>query len=296
MGRAAEALRGEAVNSRTAPRAATWLLERLGAGSRGGSSRFEPLIGDLLEQFQGGRSRLWYWRQAVGALAIDGARTLRIHAPTFIAAVVVGCGSIWLWNWACAYAFGPLYENLSAISRHPWTSQAALRIAGMQLHALLGDALLLATVWAVTRIHRPHPRAVLVALVFAMSAPSLPGFARLVIHTATVSPSSVTSWVPVLMSLAFPAVCTLAAGLWAIRTPRFADMDVLTRVVAAVAVAVFVLVALAHRAQLVGELTYTLRVANVFALLDIGSIAYLAFLLWRQNSTSQRVRSRGQDR
>lgn len=47
------------------PRAATWLLERFGS-----RSRFEPRIGDLVEQFEQGRSRLWYWRQAMGALAV----------------------------------------------------------------------------------------------------------------------------------------------------------------------------------------------------------------------------------
>lgn len=59
------------MTSRPAPRAATWLLERVG-----GRSRFEPLIGDLVEQFEDGRSRLWYWWQAVGTLAIDLAREM----------------------------------------------------------------------------------------------------------------------------------------------------------------------------------------------------------------------------
>jgi hypothetical protein len=51
------------------PRVATWLLRNFGC-----SSQTESVIGDLVEQYQRGRSRIWYWRQ-VGIALVVGAQT-----------------------------------------------------------------------------------------------------------------------------------------------------------------------------------------------------------------------------
>jgi hypothetical protein len=47
----------------------SWLLGRLVSGSNG-----EALAGDLIEQRQNGRSSGWFWRQAVVAIVLSGAR------------------------------------------------------------------------------------------------------------------------------------------------------------------------------------------------------------------------------
>jgi hypothetical protein len=47
---------------RPTPRLALWLLERLVPDA-------EPLAGDLAEEYVGGRSRWWVWRQVIGAIA-----------------------------------------------------------------------------------------------------------------------------------------------------------------------------------------------------------------------------------
>ena len=57
------------------PKLATWVLRRLG-------SHNEALAGDLLEEYQRGRSKLWYWRQvliavSVGQLRAGGSRLRR---------------------------------------------------------------------------------------------------------------------------------------------------------------------------------------------------------------------------
>jgi hypothetical protein len=54
------------------PKAATWLLQRLGAGWHS-----ESLAGDLIEQYAQGRSRLWYWQQVVLAIVLARARAMR---------------------------------------------------------------------------------------------------------------------------------------------------------------------------------------------------------------------------
>ena len=53
---------------------ATWMLEHLTFGSRN-----ESLSGDLLEEFQSGRSVGWYWRQALSAIAVSFSSKFRAY-------------------------------------------------------------------------------------------------------------------------------------------------------------------------------------------------------------------------
>ena len=273
------------MSSRSAPRAATWLLERVG-----GRSRIDPLIGDLVEQFEAGRSRLWYWRQAVGTVAIDLAHTLRSHAFSFIAAVAAGFALIWLLDAGYSYALRPLRENLTTVSQHPWTAQAVLLVAGMVMCGLLTDVLIVVTVCVVTRIHRSHPRAVLSIFAAAVTVRYVPGLARLLIHAATdprFTAPLVSRHLHLMMPVAWQALCILAAGLWVLRRPRFTGMGRLTYVVAILAGSLCVLAGLARAAGLVGELTYTLHEQYISDMLNIASVAYLVLLLWRPNPVSR---------
>jgi hypothetical protein len=275
------------MSSRTVPRVATWLLERVG-----GRSRFEPLIGDLVEQFEAGHSRLWYWRQAVGALAIDLAQMLRLQAFSFIAAVAVGSVLIRLADAGYSYVFQPFHEHLSAVSH--WSAEAVLRVAGVEICGVLANALIFATAWVVTRIHRAHPRAVLSVCAAAVTVQYLPGLARLVTRAATdprfTSPV-VSLHLHLMMPVAWQALCILAAGLWVVRRPRFTGMEPrargLTCFTAILAASLCVLAGLARAAGLVGELTYTLHEQYLFDVLNIGSVAYLILLLWRPNPASR---------
>lgn len=52
------------MTTRHPPRLALWLVDQLGPDD-------EPLVGDLVEQFEASRSRWWFWRQALGAIAIS---------------------------------------------------------------------------------------------------------------------------------------------------------------------------------------------------------------------------------
>lgn len=267
---------------RTAPRVATWLLEQAG-----GRSRFEPLIGDLVEQFEEGRSRLWYWRQAAGTVAISLAQTLRTHAFSFIGAVVTGCALIDLLDAGYAYALQPLHDNLAAFAPHPWTAPAVLRAAGMVTAGLLADVLIFVAAWVVTRIHQFHPRAVLSVVAATVTVRYLPGLAQLLLHAVTdprFTAALVLRHLHLMMPVAWQALSILAAGLWAVRRPRFSGMNRLTCLVAILAVSLCALAALARAAGLVGEFTYTLHEQYVVDVLDIGSVACLIPLLWRTDS------------
>jgi signal peptidase S26 family len=54
------------------PRMAVWLLQQWAS-----PYQRESLLGDLLEMYRAGRSRLWYWRQVLAALILGRVRALR---------------------------------------------------------------------------------------------------------------------------------------------------------------------------------------------------------------------------
>jgi hypothetical protein len=60
------------MNNREPPKMAVWLLKRWAS-----PYQRDSLLGDLLEMYRAGRSRLWYWRQVVAALILARARALR---------------------------------------------------------------------------------------------------------------------------------------------------------------------------------------------------------------------------
>jgi hypothetical protein len=60
------------MNNRQPPRMAVWLLRQWAS-----PYQRESLLGDLLETYRAGRSRMWYWRQVITALILGRARALR---------------------------------------------------------------------------------------------------------------------------------------------------------------------------------------------------------------------------
>jgi hypothetical protein len=63
---------------RRPPRIAAWLIERN-----------SPLAGDLLEEFQRGKSRGWFWRQALMAVAAGCERNIRV-SRLYLRAYLIG--------------------------------------------------------------------------------------------------------------------------------------------------------------------------------------------------------------
>jgi hypothetical protein len=219
-------------------------------------------------------------------VGLDLLRTLRTHAASFIAAVLTGCILTSVWEFGISYAFHPLYTSLAQVSRHPWTAEALLRIAGLQMNGVLACVLTFATVWLVTRVHQAHQRAVLLAFVVALTATHLPGIGRVVIDAATHSRITI-NLVPIFVPTALQAVFTIVAGLWMIRTKCFAEVDRRTRFVAIFATVQAYLVALVYRARLVGALPLARPEWYALDVLDIASLAYLAYLLWRPTATGR---------
>jgi hypothetical protein len=88
------------MSSLNPPRVAHWLLERWASGPQR-----ESLIGDILEQYQRGRSATWYWRQTISAIAANIASEMWRHKFLTVSVVVFSAylGDIYmfsrLWVW-----------------------------------------------------------------------------------------------------------------------------------------------------------------------------------------------------
>lgn len=269
------------MTARPTPRAAIWLLERLG-----GPSGFDPLIGDLAEQFAQGRSRVWFWRQTLGAVFIYAAGKLRAHGLSFLGAVLAGCALNTVLERCCSLTFAPVYENLAAVKRHPWSVDALLRLGGMLGNTLFWCVICCACAWLVTRVHRAHQRAVLLAFVVTLIAPRLPGITLLALNAGTDRNAAIALATRVILT-GLDAIFMLVAGLWMIRTARAAQMSRWIRLVALLWIGQVLLASLLFAARRVGEIAYAQPEGylGMYALAVTGGM-YLALVLWPQPAPS----------
>ncbi len=262
------------MRTRAPPRLAAWLLEEFGS-----SARMEALIGDLAEQFASGRSPLWYWHQAGAALVLDLRRALRTHAPSFIAAVLLGYAVTELWRFGNSLAFSSVYRNLDT-SRHGLTQDTLMRFLGLRGAQASLTVLTFLTGWLVTRVHRAHPRAVLAVFALSLVAQRLPGAAQLIARGLDGS----LPWarvIPELVPLGLQSVLTLLVGLWMIRREGFSQMRLQVRLVAILTLALTLGSAFFYDLWKVGVLSYPPAVRFPVDAAEIASGAYLAVLFWR---------------
>jgi hypothetical protein len=76
------------------PSLATWLLEHVVARGQN-----EALAGDLLEDYNGGRSAAWYWRQVFIAIMVGFSKELRSRWMTIVFAGVISGAVSWQQIW-----------------------------------------------------------------------------------------------------------------------------------------------------------------------------------------------------
>lgn len=266
---------------RTTPPLATWLLERLLTGTH-----CEPLIGDLAEEYAGGRPRLWYWRQALGALRAQLLRTLRIHGLSFTAAILAGLALTWVLERCCTIMFEPFYLNLALIKLHPWSSAALMRLAGMEANTVFWCALCFVAALAVTRVHRAHQRTVLAAFVAAQIAQRIPGIAQILTGPATDPQFAITLATQIILT-ATHAVLTLVAGLWAIRPKHSAALVRRLHWVTLLWVGQVLATNLIFSARRVGELSYA-QPAGYLGLFVLEAMTglYVSAVLWQSNAAA----------
>ena len=74
------------------PRVATWLLEHFRSGSRN-----DYITGDLMEAYQCGRSRAWYWRQVLTAITVSFCQEIMSHPVLALRAIAIGWAAWFLY-------------------------------------------------------------------------------------------------------------------------------------------------------------------------------------------------------
>ena len=180
---------------RKLPAVATALLSRI-------APQDESLLGDLAEEYQAGRSRVWYWRQVLSAVATATLHGVGMHPLRAVSSVVIGWGSllllfvafgdrtangiaglVWGWDRQAAYASGwwwPFQVTAAFVSYAGFALSAVVvvRVSGRHAPAMLLAyaasvmlVLLAFDVWMETAMARssvPIPHAVFYAVSVAL--------------------------------------------------------------------------------------------------------------------------------
>jgi hypothetical protein len=152
------------VNREKPPKVALWLLERWAR-----SPKQESLVGDMLEQYQRGRSVAWYWRQTISAISTSLAVETWQHRWLAISVVVLSTYlpqiyMLTLPGWV-ARLDGLWYPHLissqwSWMATNPWAYRLQLYFVTTRF---TWCALLATVAWILTRV-RPRQRGLVVTL------------------------------------------------------------------------------------------------------------------------------------
>lgn len=119
------------MNPKNPPRIATWMVEHLMS-----SDSDDAIAGDLLEHFRAGRSKGWYWRQVITAIAAGLSRRVWLHrAPLLFAAMWSFLAPAWMVLNTRLH-----WDRSVAMLRIPWPWSTFLPI-------FLGSAVGLLFVW-----------------------------------------------------------------------------------------------------------------------------------------------------
>jgi len=147
------------------PELANWLMTRFVPGENR-----ESMIGDLIEQYQRGRSSAWYWRQTIGAIAISFAAEMWQHKLLAGSVAVLSASvpdiymysRLWVWVAKVDRLWYPrlIYSKWSWIAINPW----AYRLQPyFWTSNIAWCAILSALSWIMSRLH-PRQRGLVITL------------------------------------------------------------------------------------------------------------------------------------
>jgi hypothetical protein len=137
------------MRSNLPPTVAKWLLRHFGS-----SPNNESTIGDLDERYRQGRSSLWYWKQAVGAIVVSFFNEVWGHKLLAVRALLIGWMIKIVWISIFKVSYG----------QPPWRLFNG-SIETSLLIALTGVFTLMGTGWIIARTHPVHYRAVVLLFV-----------------------------------------------------------------------------------------------------------------------------------
>jgi hypothetical protein len=192
------------------PSVATWLLEHFHSGPN------DYITGDLIEAYQSGRSRIWYWKEVIVAVVVSFFQEIIAHPVLAVRAITIGWATLILFY----YGVGPLLGRLLIgrffrLSGYPFGPS-------MLIWLTLSLFVLAASGWIVGRLHRSHRIAMVLlftASVFIFQLRSLPG-----IWLAAENTLTNTRFLPYLiyglgLHFLWP-VAILVGGLWGATSDR----------------------------------------------------------------------------
>jgi len=123
---------------------ATWLLEHFRADAEN-----VHITGDLIEAYQRGRSRTWYWKEVLAAIVIGVCDEIRTHPFLALRAISVGWAICLLFDYAVGPASAPLVRRYVGFTGYPFGPSMLIWFAT----SLLVRA---ASGWIVARLHPSH--------------------------------------------------------------------------------------------------------------------------------------------
>jgi hypothetical protein len=192
------------------PAVATWLLEHFRSGSEN-----DYIRGDLMEAYEAGRSRTWYWKEVLAAIVVGFRNEIATHPLLALRALSVGWATLFLYGYGFELLSVPLVKRFVAFSGYPSFLLFGLTLS---LCGLFGCA---ASGWLVAWLHRSHRVAMVLlfsASLFIFQLQALPGIWR-----QTVDALTNTRFLPYLMiglerQFLWPALI-LFGGLWGASQP-----------------------------------------------------------------------------
>jgi hypothetical protein len=134
------------------PRVATWLAQRLVTGLRR-----ESLVGDLIEQYRQGRSRLWYGRQVFAAIVVGAVHDLKVHKLLALRALTIGWALYYLFSFPVTWAGRPVENWISqqVVVCEPNSFWCQFWLNQFSVEPLIYIAAAVSG-WIVARLHRSY--------------------------------------------------------------------------------------------------------------------------------------------
>lgn len=135
------------------PFVAMWLLERFGVKRQN-----DALIGDLVEEYQAGRSAAWFWRQTAVAITRAMARDVRENKLLALRAIALGWILQWTWQWTWLFLFSHYVfpRPFRLLPQPPFVSLLFDMVIFSQ-YVLIG--------WLIARTHRAQAAGMVLAYV-----------------------------------------------------------------------------------------------------------------------------------
>lgn len=171
----------------------------------------DALQGDLVEEYGRGRSRAWYWRQVLIAIAVGFSANVVAHKLLALRAVTTGWAVLYLLERAVAIGFWEWYGRL--LSAHGLMPTIWWRHYYTYPVALMWCICAAASGWMVGKCNREHRTAMVLTFLLSVQLWSLPEFFRLAEDVATNQ-----RFVPYLFAfiarLVLISIGILFGGLW----------------------------------------------------------------------------------